>query len=117
MENSRISLSIRALIDLDSQTFSLFSPGYQPLIRRFAAGYPQHFRQAFRGKSAAFPRVFHIGRPLDFSAFFSQRLRRKLRTRPKRKMAKSKRNRIRCGKAGRGSGWEEGSRFSAEIQN
>jgi len=92
MENSRIILSIRAVIALDPQTFNLFSPAYQPLIRRFAAGYPQHFRQAFRGKSAAFPRVFHIGRLLDFSALSSQRLRRKLRARPKRKMAKSKRN-------------------------
>src|SRR5712691_5738348 len=98
MDNSRISLSIRALRDLDPQNFNRFSPAYQPLIRRFAAGYPQCFRQAFRGKSTAFPRVFHTSKEHDFSTFFAQRFRREIADAAEKKTGGKEANGANCGK-------------------
>src|SRR2546427_10980996 len=117
MENSIISVSIRALIELDPQTFSRFSLAYQPLIRRFAAGYPQYFRQGLRYKSTAFPRVFHIGDRWIFPHFFrSDCAGISRRGNEEKGRNRSERPELRkTGPASRRS--QVGDGFSAEIQN
>src|SRR6266850_2503722 len=100
MENSRIGLSIRAIIDLDPQTFSRFSPAYQPLCRRISTAFSTGFSPQIRSISAGFAHREAAGFFRIFFAAIAQEIADSSEEKNGEKQARSnslRKSRSRCG--------------------